>query len=90
MKRAAKLLMKYWHEIPLRVGFHCLLLLLCALLACGPEVTIHYTMPLPHDVTGENKTTDTVKIAKNGDRRESWLSPSPTPTGLEPGEGIKP
>ena len=46
----------------------------------GTEANIHYTMPLPHDVTGENKTTDTVKMAKNGDRRESWLSPSPVPT----------
>ena len=47
----------------------------------GTEANIHYTMPLPHDVTGENKTTDTVKMAKNGDRRESWLSPSPAPAG---------
>ena len=47
----------------------------------GTEANIHYTLPLPHDVTGENKTTDTVKMAKNGDRRESWLSPSPVPKG---------
>ena len=45
----------------------------------GTKAIIHYTMPLPHDVTGENKTTDTVKMAKNGDRRESWLSPGPIP-----------
>ena len=43
----------------------------------GTEAIIHYKMPLPQDVTGGTKTTDTVKIAKNGDRQESWLSPTP-------------
>ena len=49
----------------------------------GTEAIIHYKMPLPQDVTGGTKTTDTVKIAKNGDRQESWLSP--TPAGIDRG-----
>ena len=36
----------------------------------GTEALIHYKMQLPQDVTGGTKTTDTVKITKNGDRRE--------------------
>ena len=48
----------------------------------GTEAIIHYKMPLPQDVTGGTKTTDTVKIAKNGDRQESWLSPTPAGVGL--------
>ena len=47
----------------------------------GTEAIIHYKMPPPQDVTGGTKTTDTVKIAKNGDRQESWLSP--TPAGID-------
>ena len=50
----------------------------------GTEAIIHYKMPLPQDVTGGTKTADTVKIAKNGDRQESWLSP--TPAGI--GKGV--
>ena len=41
----------------------------------GTKAIIHYTMPLPNDMMGGAKTTDTVKITKNGNRRESWLSP---------------
>ena len=47
----------------------------------GTEALIHYKMQLPQDVTGGTKTTDTVKITKNGDRRERWLSP--TPVGID-------